>query len=159
MNMAISKKQVGYGLFGLWLVGSLGSSFAHSNPPVTHKVAWDSPKTERLFKQVCADCHSNETVWPWYSHLAPMSFAIVHHVNEGREHFNVSANVLDEAHEASEEYEEGEMPESGYITFHPEANLSDDERQALIDGLKRTFGEHGHGHEEGHHHEDGDHHH
>jgi mono/diheme cytochrome c family protein len=157
--MAFSKKQLGIGVLACWFVGSIASSFAHSNPPVTHKVAWDSPKTEKLFKQVCADCHSNETVWPWYSHVAPMSFAIVHHVNEGREHFNVSANVLDEAHEAAEEYEEGEMPESGYITFHPEADLSDADRQALINGLKRTFGDHGHGHGEGHDHEHGDHHH
>ena len=152
--MGITIKQAIIGLSGVWLVASVGSSFAHTNPPVTHKVAWDSPKTEQLFQRVCADCHSHETKWPWYSHVAPMSLAIVHHVNEGREHFNVSAGILDEAHEAAEEYEEGDMPESGYLTFHPEASLTSEERAALIQGLKNTFGK---GHDHDHEHDDHDH--
>jgi len=82
-----------------------------------------------------------------------MSFVINHHVNEGREHFNVSASILDEAHEAAEEYEEGKMPENGYLTFHPEAELNPEERAALIAGLNATFAsEHDHDHNHGHNH-------
>ena len=141
---------------GVWLLSSLGSGVMHTNPPVTHKVNWDSPKTQELFSRVCMDCHSHETKWPWYSYVAPMSFVINHHVNEGREHFNVSASILDEAHEAAEEYEEGEMPENGYLTFHPEAELNPEDRAALIAGLKATFVsnyDHDHDHEHDHRHD------
>ncbi len=142
---------------GVWLVASIASGASHDNPPVTHKVNWDSPKTQELFARVCMDCHSHETKWPWYSYVAPMSFVIGHHVEEGREHFNVSANVLDEAHEAAEEYEEGEMPEGGYVFFHPEADLNAEERAQLIAGLKSTFGDDHHGHDHGHGHDHDDH--
>lgn len=147
-------KKWGIVLLVVWLVSSVGSSWMHSNPPATHTVQWDTPKTKELFSKVCADCHSNETKWPWYSHIAPVSFVINHHVNEGREHFNVSDNTLKEAHEAAEEYEEGKMPESGYLQFHPEANLSAEDKEALLKGLQATFGKKGHGdkHEEEHEH-------
>ena len=154
--MAIQKKWLMIGV-GVWGLLSIVSSFGHSNPPITQKVNWDSPKTEALFNRVCADCHSHQTNWPWYSYVAPVSFVINHHVNEGREHFNISAGVLDEAHEAAEEYEEGEMPEGGYVNFHPEANLSPEEKAQLIAGLKATFGDgHGHGHGDDHDHDHGD---
>ena len=87
-----------------------------------------------------------------------MSFLIHHHVDEGREHFNVSAGILDEAYEAAEEYEEGEMPEGGYIYFHPEAQLTESERTQLIAGLKATFPKE-HGHDHSHDHGHGEHHH
>ena len=138
--MRIEMKKWSMILLVAWVVASIGSSLMHSNPPVTHTVQWDSPKTKELFSKVCADCHSNETKWPWYSYIAPVSFVINYHVQEGREHFNVSNNILKEAHEAAEEYEEGKMPESGYLQFHPEAQLSSEDREALITGLKATFG-------------------
>ena len=62
----------------------------HSNPPVTLEPAWDSAATRELFFRACRDCHSNETVWPWYSHVAPVSWLVTSDVEEGREHFNVS---------------------------------------------------------------------
>ncbi len=43
----------------------------HTNPPVIQEPAWDSPQTQELFTRACADCHSNTTVWPWYSNVAP----------------------------------------------------------------------------------------
>ena len=45
-----------------------------SNPPVTGEPAWDSPQTRAYAKQACFDCHSNETIWPWYSYVAPASW-------------------------------------------------------------------------------------
>ena len=116
----------------------------HVNPPIVSEVKWDSPKTKSLFMKACADCHSHETKWPWYSNVAPVSWFIYHDVKEGREHFNVSAwghQEENEGDEAAETIEEGEMPLNVYLLAHPEARLSADEKKSLILGLKNTFGE------------------
>src|SRR5215831_3235209 len=62
----------------------------HTNPPVTQEPAWDSPGTRELAKRACFDCHSNETVWPWYSRVAPVSWLTQRDVNGGRRHVNFS---------------------------------------------------------------------
>ena len=116
----------------------------HTNPPVIAEPSWDSTQTKKLFDRACADCHSHTTTWPWYSNIAPVSWIISDHVEEGREHFNVSAwgaQKHNEAEEAAEEVEEGEMPIFGYTITHPEARLSKEEKELLIQGLKATFGE------------------
>ncbi len=116
----------------------------HDNPKVMAEPNWDSPKTKEIFMTACGDCHSNETKWPWYSNIAPLSWSIYHHVEEGREHFNVSMwghQKKNEGEDAAEEVEEGEMPLKSYLLAHPEARLSDTDKQTLIEGLKRTFGE------------------
>ncbi len=116
----------------------------HTNPKVVAEVAWDSPQTKEIFMRACGDCHSNETKWPWYSNVAPLSWSIYHHVEEGREHFNVSmwgAQKKNEGEDAAKEVEEGEMPLTSYLLAHPEAKLSDSEKKAFIEGLKKTFGE------------------
>ena len=116
----------------------------HVNPPIISEVKWDSPKTKSLFMKACADCHSHETKWPWYSNVAPVSWFIYHDVEEGREHFNVSAwgnQEENEGNEAAETIEKGEMPMKVYLLAHPEARLSADEKKSLIRGLKNTFGE------------------
>ena len=119
----------------------------HTNPPVVAEPNWDSPRTKELFMRACGDCHSNETKWPWYSNIAPLSWSIYHHVVEGREHFNVSMwghQKKNEGEDAAEEVEEGEMPLKSYLLAHPEARLSDSEKKELIEGLKKTFGEEEH---------------
>ena len=45
----------------------------HTNPPVVAEPLWDSPQTRALAKRACFDCHSNETIWPWYTNVAPVS--------------------------------------------------------------------------------------
>jgi mono/diheme cytochrome c family protein len=114
----------------------------YTNPPVTGEPAWDSPRTRQLFSQVCGDCHSNETAWPWYSRIAPISWLVAKDVNEGRWVFNVSEwdRPQEEVDEAAEIYAEGEMPPAIFLIMHPEARLSTSERQELYDGLLRTFG-------------------
>ncbi len=115
----------------------------HTNPKVLAEPKWDSPQTRTLFMRACGDCHSNETKWPWYSNIAPLSWGIYRHVVEGREHFNVSVWGLqkkNEGDEAAEEVEEDEMPLASYLLLHPEARLNKDEKRALIQGLRRTFG-------------------
>ena len=115
----------------------------HTNPPVTQSVKWDSAETEALAKRACYDCHSNETVWPWYSNVAPVSWLVQHDVEEAREHMNFSEFDREQkhAHEAAEEVEEGEMPLPIYLPAHPEARLTEVETAQLIAGLKATLGE------------------
>jgi len=116
----------------------------HTNPKVISEPKWDSPKTRELFMRACADCHSNETKWPTYSNIAPISWGIYHHVVEGREHFNISMwgeQKKNKGEDAAEEIEESEMPPLSYLIAHPEAKLTEDEKKVFIQGLKRTFGE------------------
>ena len=116
----------------------------HTNPKVLAEPKWDSPKTRELFMKACIDCHSNETKWPAYSNIAPLSWGVYYHVMEGREHFNVSAwghQKKNDGDEAAEELEEGEMPLASYLLAHPEAKLTERETKELLEGLKKTFGE------------------
>jgi hypothetical protein len=61
-----------------------------TNPPVTTQLKWDSPQTKALARRACMDCHSNETVWPWYSYVAPASWLIYYDVQKGRDALNFS---------------------------------------------------------------------
>lgn len=115
----------------------------HTNPPVISEPKWDSPRTKELFNNACADCHSHQTKYPWYSNVAPVSWLLAHDVEEGREHFNVSVwgtQKKNEGDEAAKEVREEEMPPWFYLPAHPEAKLTDTEKQELINGLEKTFG-------------------
>ncbi len=116
----------------------------HTNPPASADVPWPDPGTEQLFAAACADCHSHDTAWPWYTSVAPMSWLTQHDVDEGREAFNVSTwPSVGEADEAAETVSEGEMPPRPYLITHPEARLSDEERDQLAAGLAVMFGSEG----------------
>jgi mono/diheme cytochrome c family protein len=128
------------GLFGaIQLVPAEG---AGSNPPVTGEPVWDSPRTRELFARACADCHSNQVRWPWYSRVAPVSWLVASDVREAREHLNVSEwdRPQKDADEAGEEVRDGAMPLRSYLAVHPEARLTEAEREALAAGLEATFG-------------------
>jgi mono/diheme cytochrome c family protein len=115
----------------------------HSNPAIMAEPVWNSTQTKDLFARACADCHSHDTRWPWYSNYAPISWLIAHDVSEGREHFNVSAwgvQKRNKGDEAAEAVLEGDMPPWFYVIPHPEAQLSDREKTDLIKGLQETFG-------------------
>ena len=117
-----------------------------SNPPVNGPL--EAPdEVMAVLRKACFDCHSNETTWPWYSYVAPVSWLVAKDVEEGRRELNFSewATMSEKkrAHklkETWEEVEEGEMPLPIYIPMHPDANLTDSQRTALIDGLRATFG-------------------
>ena len=125
----------------------------HNNPPVRQEPRWDNPTTRVLAVRACFDCHSNETEWPWYSHVAPVSWLVQHDVDDGRKHLNFSEwdRPQEDAHEAAEEAEEGEMPPWFYLPLHAHARLSDPERGALVRGFLATLGE-----SDRRHHEDDD---
>jgi hypothetical protein len=114
----------------------------HTNPPVAAEPQWDSPRTRELFFRACADCHSNETVWPWYSNIPPVSLLIQNDTNDGRHHFNISEWGRQENHsdEAAEALQKGEMPPRMYLLMHPSARLNASEKQELVKGLLATFG-------------------
>jgi hypothetical protein len=112
-----------------------------TNPPVTREIKWDAPGTRLLAERACFDCHTNETVWPWYSRVAPTSFLVVSHVNDGRARLNFSewdhpnANFDD----VNRMVTSGQMPIWNYVLIHPAAKLTPAETQRLLAGLQATF--------------------
>lgn len=174
------------------------------NPPVTSTIKWDSPQTEALAKRACMDCHSNETVWPWYSYVAPASWLIYYDVQRGRRQLNLDSlaagigesrggnnaqsndlayrlgqylaeggqqrgpggegdfprqgggnangqgfqppagefrggfNIADRL---AEQIQQNRMPPANYLLIHANAKLTDAEKQQLIQGLQKTFGQ------------------
>lgn len=93
-------------------------------------------EVKKILVRSCYDCHSNETVWPWYSKIAPISWLAIHDVEEGREELNFSEwdrfkskrRLIKEIYEESEE---GEMPLPIYLLLHPSARLSEDDLAIL----------------------------
>lgn len=114
---------------------------SRTNPPVTREVKWNSPETQALAQRACFDCHSNQTTWPWDSYIAPSSFLIINHVNEGRRRLNFSEwdKPNSDFEEVSRTIRNGEMPMWDYVLMHPEAKLTPAETQQLLDGLQATF--------------------
>ena len=120
----------------------------YSNPPVDPKVDFQSaarPPEEVLstLKSACYDCHSNETRYPWYSQVAPLSWWIKNHIREGREHLNFSTlgsleseDLRHQLEEAAEVIREKEMPMSSYSRIHADARLSDTQRALLAQWLE-----------------------
>ena len=108
-----------------------------SNPPVAGEVPAPS-EVRGVFERACYDCHSNETAWPWYSRVAPVSWLVAHDVEEGREHLNFSEwtsyppdDQMELREEVWEEVEEGEMPRWFYVPLHREAELSGEDKEIL----------------------------
>ena len=104
---------------------------SRTNPPVETMVP-APPEVHAVLRRACIDCHSNETAWPWYAHVAPASWLVTHDVNSGREHMNFSTwnrlapNERTEiAQKIREEVARGTMPLGIYTPLHPEAVLSD----------------------------------
>lgn len=115
----------------------------HDNPPVVAEPPWDSEQTRELAVVACFDCHSNETIWPWYASVAPVSWLVQRDVDRGRSKANWSEWGLDDdddSAESAETVEEGSMPLNFYTWLHPEAKLSDSELDVLAAGLESTFG-------------------
>ena len=112
-----------------------------TNPPVVREPNWDSPKTRAYAVRACFDCHSNETKWPAYSYVAPVSWLVADDVKEGRKDFNMSDWKPGKGDEAAKEVRKGDMPMWQYTLMHSEANLTNAEKNDFIAGLIATFGE------------------
>jgi hypothetical protein len=109
---------------------------ARTNPPIdptreiNTRLSVD-PAVSSIFDRSCNDCHSNRTVWPWYSNVAPVSWFVINHVNGGRRHMNLSnwaaippqriPRILDGM---CKEVRSGGMPLNTYTPMHPQSKLS-----------------------------------
>jgi len=113
----------------------------HINPPVLAEPNWDSPQTRALAARACFDCHSNETVWPWYSNVAPVSWLVQHDVDEARRAVNFSEwnRPQKEARDSAKTVRGGEMPPWTYKIRHASARLSASDKDALVAGLTVTL--------------------
>jgi mono/diheme cytochrome c family protein len=114
----------------------------HTNPSDSGEPAWDSPTTKALFHRACFDCHSNETVWPWYSNVAPVSWLVQRDVNGGRRHLNFTEWNRAQRHagDVAGQVKQGDMPPWFYLPMHSAARLTDAERKALMEGAEKSLG-------------------
>jgi len=101
-------------------------------------------EVQAVLKRACYDCHSNETRWPWYSNVAPVSWFLTDHVDHGRKHLNFSdwaqagrytekQDVYGQLDEIRKEVEARNMPLGSYLILHPDAKLSDPEIKVISD--------------------------
>jgi hypothetical protein len=125
------------GVVLLGLLQLVPYGWRHPNPRVTADAPWPSRDVRELAVEACYDCHSNETRWPPYSYVAPMSWLVRRDVERGRDELNFSTwdRDADEAEDAAETVNEDSMPPRQYELLHPAAKLSDEERGRLIDAL------------------------
>lgn len=114
--------------------------WTHSNPPVVDPLQWPSTESERLARYSCYDCHSNETDWPAYSYVAPMSWLVRNDVESGRSELNFSNwdDFDSEADDAADAIVDGSMPPANYVRLHPGAALNSLEKRLLVDALARV---------------------
>lgn len=108
-----------------------------------------NPEVTNILKTACYDCHSDQPVYPWYTNIAPISWWIKHHINEGSEHLNFSVwgdykdkRKHHKLEECIEMVEEGEMPMASYTWMHKEAKLTDAQKLQLVEffkGLKNSM--------------------
>jgi len=110
---------------------------SRTNPPVVASRSLAAhmdvpPQVQNIFKRACSDCHSNETVWPWYSHVAPVSWYVAHDVNVGRSHVNLDNWEAQESPKEANEHlgltcklmQQGKMPPSDFLLMHKDARVS-----------------------------------
>lgn len=111
----------------------------------TDFIALTNSNTEvaSILKNSCYDCHSSQSTYPWYTNIAPVSWWIKHHINEGSHHLNFSdwgtytpKRKDHKLEECVEMIEEGEMPMDSYTWMHSEAKLTNSQKQLLIDWFK-----------------------
>ncbi len=114
----------------------------HTNPPVHQEPAWDNPMSRGLAARACYDCHSNQTVWPWYARIAPVSWLIQRDVATGRQRLNFSEWDQPQRgtrpQSVDRRIQRGSMPPWYYVLMHSQAKLSDAEKQTLMQGLDTT---------------------
>lgn len=120
--------------------------WSHPNPPVVQDAPWPSPEVEGLARAACYSCHSNETHWPLYSYVAPVSWLVRNDVEEGRDELNFSTwdRSSGQAGDAAETILDGSMPPRRYVIMNPDARLSAEEKRALVDGLAAMDDNDGH---------------
>jgi hypothetical protein len=134
-------------IFVLLILAFIGVQYIEverTNPPV--KADLQAPSdVKNIFRTSCYDCHSNQTKWPWYSKVAPVSWMIIDDVNEGRSHLNFSewGNLLSDKKaelkkKILEELKDDEMPPGKYVYLHPGASLEITQKNTLFNWLQTS---------------------
>jgi hypothetical protein len=118
---------------------------ARTNPAVDQTQTLEAhtqmtPQVASVLSRSCNDCHSHKTVWPWYTNVAPVSWFIADHVEDGRRHLNFSEwgkgderRKRKKLEEICEEVRDGAMPLSSYTPLHPQAKLTPEDIKTLCD--------------------------
>jgi hypothetical protein len=141
----MKRKKFAYIVFAVILVLAAIQLFQpdRTNPPVDPKMTFEtvarpSPAVWSIINRACRDCHTNSTVWPWYSRLAPASWLVASDVQEGREHLNFSEwgrlgpeMSKEKLKQVCSEVREGDMPLWQYALIHSQARLSQADKDAL----------------------------
>jgi len=133
---------VGLGIFAMLFLAIQLVPYRVDNPPVVQEPTWDSPQTRQLAVAACYDCHSNESDPYVWEKIAPLSWWITNHVDEGRAALNFSECTKGGGeNEASETVRERSMPPDYYtwLGLHSDAELTATQRSALADGLRATL--------------------
>lgn len=116
-----------------------------TNPPIVEAETLEATTTipenvAKILELSCNDCHSNKTVYPWYSNIAPFSWLLADHINEGRRELNFSAwgtyNNKRKRHkldEICEQVTDNLMPHNQYLWIHRDARLSEADKKILCD--------------------------
>jgi len=131
---------------GVIAIAAAGASLIHpfvapgipeSNQTILRQAQID-PGTLAIFQRACQNCHSQLTEWPWYSHIAPVSWLLAHDVQQARLHMNLSQwqdystdDRLRLLGEIGSAVRNRKMPVKRYLLLHPEARLTDIERQQI----------------------------
>ncbi len=118
-----------------------------TNPPVDEALTLKAPdNVMKILKTSCYDCHSNETKWPWYSQIAPLSWNIIGHVNDGRDALNFSKwSEIDpkiktkRLKRSIKTINNGMMPLSNYLMMHEAAQLSNEQKKTIIDWCNKEL--------------------
>lgn len=115
-----------------------GKNTSNEHPAHVFEKYPASDEVKGILQRACNDCHSNNTVYPWYASIQPVASWLAHHIEEGKEHLNFSAftarRIAVQNHKFEEIIEvvkEGEMPMGSYTLIHRDAILSDAEKAAL----------------------------
>ena len=120
---------------------------SRTNPPITQVVA-APPAVAAILRRSCFDCHSNETRWPWYAHVAPVSWLVARDVNRGRQHINFSTwdryaddpeTVIRKLRNIDKVMHKGSMPLWYYQPLHSPARLNEADRQMLEDWVMQSI--------------------
>ena len=133
---------------GVVVIGAQAIRPDRTNPPydesATITAQSDVPAdVAALIERSCTDCHSHRTEWPWYSNVAPASWLVAYHADHGRDYVNFDRWADYSPYERQDAFDEiarvvgnGEMPLPIYLPLHPEAELSDAERERLVEWAK-----------------------
>src|SRR5688500_1204933 len=139
-------------VFALLFLGAQAYRPDRTNPAVDERKTLRAntqltPEVAAIFERSCNDCHSNETTWPWYSNVSPVSWFLKDHVEEGRRELSFSEWATyskrkreRKLHEICRQVESGGMPLTSYLPLHPSARLSDEDKRRICEWTRLEEG-------------------